>query len=158
MELAANHPTESEQAQGVWSACLDLVRESVNSQSFKTWFEPIIPLNLESGKLTIQVPSQFFYDWLEEHYNTLINSTITRVLGKDAMLEYSIGSEEHPLELEYQPSAERPGPFVPGAALAPGEPRSAFQRQRRGLGRTLAPRRGATRPSCPPAPKIHIFI
>jgi len=104
MELAMNQPSEAEQAQGVWTACLDLVRESVNSQSFKTWFEPIVPLNLDSRRLTIQVPSQFFYDWLEEHYNNLINTIIVRVLGQDATLEYSIRNEEHAVELEYQPS------------------------------------------------------
>ena len=45
-----------------------MIKERVNSQSFKTWFEPIIPQHLQGGTLTVQVPSQFFYDWLEEHY------------------------------------------------------------------------------------------
>ena len=86
----ADQPTDVEQAQGVWSACLELAKERVNTQSFKTWFEPIKPLKLEAGRLTIEVPSQFFYDWLEEHYYTLINAIITRVLGHGARLEYSV--------------------------------------------------------------------
>jgi chromosomal replication initiator protein len=100
-ELA--QPTEVEQARFVWGACLDLVKEHVNTQSFKTWFEPIVPLALDSGKLVIQVPSQFFYDWLEEHYYGMINSVILRVLGQDARLEYAIRREESPIELDYQP-------------------------------------------------------
>src|SRR5512141_1339646 len=93
-----HHPSETEQATGVWSACLEIIRESVNTQSFKTWFEPIVPLHLRSGKLTVQVPSQFFYDWLEEHYASTIATTITKVLGPDASLEYSVRTEESPTE------------------------------------------------------------
>ena len=109
MDAAENvhhHPSESDQAEDVWRACLESIRERVNTQSFKTWFEPIVPLHLRSGKLTVQVPSQFFYDWLEEHYYGVINSTITNVLGRDAKLEYAIRTEEPPLEAEYQSLAQ----------------------------------------------------
>ena len=93
-------PGPLEQAQRVWSACLDMIRERVNSQSFKTWFEPIIPQHLQGGTLTVQVPSQFFYDWLEEHYYGIISATITKVLGTEARLEYGIRAEETPMEAE----------------------------------------------------------
>ena len=98
---AISQPTEAEQAQFVWTACLDLIKERVNTQSFKTWFEPIVPLNLAAGRLSIQVPSQFFYDWLEEHYYGLINSILASVLGGDAILEYSVKTEELPIELDH---------------------------------------------------------
>ena len=86
-------PPEVQQAQEVWTACLDVLKEQVNTQSFKTWFEPIIPMKLEGGRLVIRVPSQFFYDWLEEHYSELIIAVITRVLGTEARLEYSVISD-----------------------------------------------------------------
>ena len=101
-QTTIEHPSKVEEAQPVWSACLDLIKESVNSQSFKTWFEPIKPLNLSAGRLTLEVPSQFFYDWLEEHYYGLINNIITRVLGNDARLEYSVRTEEPSVELDYE--------------------------------------------------------
>ena len=96
------NPSEEDQARAVWNACLDHIRESVNTQSFKTWFEPMIPLHLRGGKLTVQVPSQFFYDWLEEHYYTIIGQTIETVLGKDAHLEYSVRTDEPQIDLDYQ--------------------------------------------------------
>ncbi|MFN6076429.1 MAG: DnaA N-terminal domain-containing protein, partial [Fluviicola sp.] len=52
----------------VWSACLEVIKDNLSAVSFKTWFEPIIPVKLENNTLTIQVPSHFFYEWLEEHY------------------------------------------------------------------------------------------
>lgn len=74
----------------VWESCLAIIKDNVSSQSFKTWFEPIKPVKLTNSVLTIQVPSQFFYEWLEEHYITLLKKTIKKELGAEGRLEYSI--------------------------------------------------------------------
>ena len=74
----------------VWQRCLEVIRDNVSMQSFKTWFEPIQAIKLKENVLTIQVPSQFFYEWLEEHYINLLKKTIKKELGSDGRLEYSI--------------------------------------------------------------------
>jgi chromosomal replication initiator protein len=79
----------------VWSSCLEIIKDNVSSQSFKTWFEPIKPIKLSGNILTIQVPSQFFYEWLEEHYITLLKKTIKKELGSEGRLEYSIVMENN---------------------------------------------------------------
>ncbi len=79
----------------VWESCLEIIKDNVSSQSFKTWFEPIKPVKLSSNILTIQVPSQFFYEWLEEHYITLLKKTIKKELGAEGRLEYSIIMENN---------------------------------------------------------------
>jgi chromosomal replication initiator protein len=85
-------------AKGAWDMCLEIIRDNINHQKFKSWFEPIKPVKLEQNTLTIQVPSQFWYEWLEEHYYNMLRSTISKVLGPDGKLEYSIvmeKSEDH---------------------------------------------------------------
>ena len=77
----------------VWNNCLKVIRDNVSSQSFRTWFEPIKPVKLSNNVLTIQVPSQFFYEWIEEHYITLVKKTIKKELGPDGRIEYSIVME-----------------------------------------------------------------
>ncbi len=74
----------------VWDSCLHAIRKSVNQQSFRTWFEPIRPVRLDGNALTIQVPNKFFYEWLEEHYVSLLKSTIRKELGDRGRLEYQI--------------------------------------------------------------------
>lgn len=74
----------------VWNNCLQYIQENIGEQSFNTWFAPISPVKLEDKILTIQVPSQFFYEWLEEHYVHLLRKAIDRELGKEGRLEYSI--------------------------------------------------------------------
>ncbi|MFA0963281.1 chromosomal replication initiator protein DnaA [Roseivirga sp. BDSF3-8] len=74
----------------VWNNCLRYIKASTSEQSFRTWFMPIVPLKLVDQVLTIQVPSQFFYEWLEEHYVHLLRGAIDQVLGKEGRLEYSV--------------------------------------------------------------------
>ena len=64
----------------VWKNCLQIIKDNIPSQSFKTWFEPISALKLEGKVLTIQVPSLFFYEWLEEHYVGLLRKTVKKQL------------------------------------------------------------------------------
>jgi chromosomal replication initiator protein len=90
--------------QDVWRRCLDQIQKQVTSLGFKTWFQPIIPIKLVEKDITVQVPSQFFYDWVDQHYNALIRQTISSVLGEGAKLYYSIASEdvEPVLQIEQQ--------------------------------------------------------
>ena len=76
--------------QEVWNNCLTIIQDNVTTQNFKTWFKPIKAVALEGKTLTIEVPSQFFHEWLEDNYITLIKKTIKREIGKDAKLEYNI--------------------------------------------------------------------
>lgn len=74
----------------VWQNCLKIIRENISEQSYKTWFEPIVAAKLDGKKLTIQVPSQFFYEWLEENYVHLLRKALDYSIGRDGLLEYSI--------------------------------------------------------------------
>jgi chromosomal replication initiator protein len=73
-----------------WESCLQLLRNQVDEKAFKTWFDPISPVSLHGKNLTIEVPSQFFYEWLEEHYVGELHQALSIVIGENASLEYSI--------------------------------------------------------------------
>jgi len=74
----------------VWKSCLSIIRDNIPKPSFKTWFVPIQPLKLERNVLTIQVPSSFFYEYLEEHFIDILKKTLRKELGEGAMLEYNV--------------------------------------------------------------------
>ena len=118
----------------VWQNCLQVIRDNITFQAYKTWFGPIKPIKLENNVLTIQVPSQFFYEWIEENYIHLLRKTIKKELGKDGQLEYSIimsNKDKHainlpttnkkatknpsktmPLDLNREKSKDFPNPFI----------------------------------------------
>ena len=80
--------------QRVWNECLGFIKDNLtgkeNEYVYSTWFEPIVPVKLDKSTLIIQVPSQFFYEWLEENYAELLKNAIRLTLGPTACLQYSI--------------------------------------------------------------------
>ena len=108
----------------VWAECLAIIRDNISRQSYRTWFEPLraVALSEEDGapKLTVQLPSRFYYEWLEEHYFALLRKTITKVLGGSGRLFYDIVIEREDTEAE-RPGASMQLPARPGGdALMPG--------------------------------------
>ncbi len=68
-----------------WEDCLDIIKDNISYQKYKSWFEPIKPVSLKDSTLTVQVPSQFWYEWLEEHYYNMLRSTLAKVLGPQSI-------------------------------------------------------------------------
>ncbi len=79
----------------VWNNCLEFIKDNIQLQAYKTWFEPIKPVKLEDNILSVLVPSKFFYEWLEEHYIKILKSSLSKELGKDAKLVYIIKMENN---------------------------------------------------------------
>lgn len=75
---------------GLWNRCLMIIKDNVPEQTYKTWFCPIVPLKYEDNTLVLQVPSQFFYEFLEEKFLDLLSHTIRKVFGERAKLMYSV--------------------------------------------------------------------
>ncbi len=80
-------------AQSVWNNCLEFIKDNIQPQAYKTWFEPIVAVKLSENALSIQVPSKFFYEWLEEHYVKILKVALTKELGETAKLVYVIKME-----------------------------------------------------------------
>jgi chromosomal replication initiator protein len=78
----------------VWKECLKAIKDNVTLMTYNTWFLPIKPLELKGLTLKVQIPSRFFWEWIDEHYNTLITRTIVDVIGPEARLSYLIAEEK----------------------------------------------------------------
>lgn len=111
-------------ATSVWNECLTFIKDNIKPQAYKTWFEPIKPIKISGDSLTIQVPSKFFYEWLEEHYIKLLRVALVKQLGNDAKLIYDVRMENayssstpHTVKI---PSANR-NPINPQGVTVPLE-------------------------------------
>ncbi|MDR1169914.1 MAG: chromosomal replication initiator protein DnaA [Prevotellaceae bacterium] len=91
----------------VWANCLQVIKENVNKDAYDTWFAPIIPSRLIDNVLTIEVPTSFFYEYLEEHFIDLLRKTLRKELGNTAKLEYSVKVVSGAPTLTY-PAQNRP--------------------------------------------------
>ncbi|MDR1682357.1 MAG: chromosomal replication initiator protein DnaA, partial [Candidatus Symbiothrix sp.] len=74
----------------IWSECLAIIRDNIPEKHYQTWFDPVVPIKHEGNDFTIQVPSLFFYEFLESQYADLLYHTLVRVTGEAVNLYYQV--------------------------------------------------------------------
>jgi len=84
----------------LWDQVKERVRSHVNEQSFATWFSPTAQERFSEGLLVVSVPSKFFRDWLNEHFQVLIRETASAIAGRECTVVFQ--------PLERKAEAERP--------------------------------------------------
>ena len=74
----------------VWNNCLQIIASNIDPQKFNTWFKPIRPVSLVESTLTVEVPTDFFRDYIEGAYLDLLKMTLKRAIGAGAQLHYMV--------------------------------------------------------------------
>ena len=82
--------TDQERHIAVWNNCLQIISNNIDPQQFDTWFKLIRPVSLEGSKLVVEVPTDFFREYIEGAYKDLIKMSLRRALGTDAQLYYLV--------------------------------------------------------------------
>lgn len=82
------------ECQLLWDKCLSIIRNIVPEAAFKTWFQPIVPLSFDEHKVTIRVPSPFFYEYLEANFVNVLKMAVPKVFGDGVSLNYRVSGEE----------------------------------------------------------------
>lgn len=113
----------------LWGKCLDIIRDNVPGTAFNTWFSNTKPASYTAGVLTIFVPSQFVYEYIEAHYVNLLSAAIYRIFGDDTQLNYRVLTDRQnqltvDQESEKRPSAtpverQKSSNTAPGAIAVP---------------------------------------
>lgn len=82
----------AESPQILWQRCMEIFRSNVNEQQFQTWFMPMKFKSFSAQKmeLTVFIPSQFFFEYLEAHFRRLLHLTLRRVFGAQVTLKYKV--------------------------------------------------------------------
>lgn len=91
-----------------WESCLEIVKEDISPQGFRTWLAPIIPVSYVDEKLILRVPSQFFFEWIDTHYQEILLAAVKKIFGFRTIIEYLVAStpDRKPRELNVQEKSE----------------------------------------------------
>jgi chromosomal replication initiator protein len=105
--LAEQFPLEKG-LKGKWESCLEIVKEDISPQGFRTWLAPIIPVSYVDEKLILRVPSQFFFEWIDTHYQEILLTAVKKIFGFRTIIEYLVAStpDKKPRELNVQAKDE----------------------------------------------------
>jgi len=105
----------------VWQGALDRIQTHISSQTFDTWFRSLEPIDFDGSTLILEVPSQFYIDWIDHHYRALIESSLAATTGNAVTLEFQVrASEEAPV------FEERPRGPLPNRGECPLVPHNTF--------------------------------
>ncbi|MFC6267872.1 chromosomal replication initiator protein DnaA [Frigoriflavimonas asaccharolytica] len=85
----------------VWENCLHFMRDNLNAaedhsdlkkleNSFDLLFDKVEPISLIDNNLTLMVPSDFYKEYIEDNYLSLLSAALKKYLGKGVKLWYSV--------------------------------------------------------------------
>lgn len=118
-------PQMPDHADELWHKCQDSLADTLAPQIYKTWFEPISAVSFDendgSAVLCLQVPSRFFYEWLERRYSRTLTSVVDAVAGRRTEVSFRVGGNAH------DESASDSEPLI-GVTAAPETSTSMFSR------------------------------
>ena len=80
----------------LWNKCLQLIRQNVAEQTFKTWFEPIVfeSYDEQEKTLLVQVPSPYIYEYLEQYYVRMMSWALTQSFNENVKLTYRLVTDK----------------------------------------------------------------
>lgn len=74
----------------MWNGCLRIIYDNISQEQYDAWFKRIVPVDFTDNKLILQIPTQFYFDYLEEHFADIIRLSIEKVIGRNVKLLYKV--------------------------------------------------------------------
>ncbi|MCH5329260.1 MAG: chromosomal replication initiator protein DnaA [Coprobacter sp.] len=103
----------------LWDRCLTIIRDNVSKEIYDTWFEPIVPYSFDDNVLILQVPSHFYFEYLERNFQDILKKVLFRVFGEGIKLKYKVTMVSDPrTEVDIRPVAKSAGAETRPAASA----------------------------------------
>jgi len=92
----------------LWKKVKENLKKTHPQHAFSTWFEPIVSIGLNNDELILEVPNQFFFEWIQSHYKESIYMKAEEEYGKTIQIKYTVspesGSPDEPRATEIERS------------------------------------------------------
>tara|TARA_B100000579_G_scaffold421979_1_gene423441 strand:- start:257 stop:1588 length:1332 start_codon:yes stop_codon:yes gene_type:complete len=102
-------------AKDTWCKIKDCLASQLPPHTISTWFDPINPIAIEKEELVLEVPNQFFYDWIESHYRNHINKSLDNLGIKNLSTKFIISAETQGVSVEQKQdlTPTKKSPLIP---------------------------------------------
>ena len=87
----------------LWRSVYNELAETLPAHAINTWFEPISPIALSGKELVLEVPNQFFYEWIESHYKQNLINALSRSSEDDASFKFIVSAKKTDLSENIAP-------------------------------------------------------
>ena len=101
----------------LWKEAKQTLKKTQPGHAYSTWFEPIKSIGLNDGTLLLELPNQFFYDWIQSHYLDVIDRACAAIHKENIVIKYTVAPQNPLLDQsdydeifvnQSEPTAQRP--------------------------------------------------
>jgi len=78
----------------LWEKSCKIIKEKVSTQNYETWISPVKIASIEENNINLSVPNKFFKDWLIENYLHIIRDSLSRVIGINVKINFTIRNDK----------------------------------------------------------------
>ena len=76
-----------------WNKVRKNLKKSQPQHAYATWFEPLVCIGLNDNSLIIEVPNQFFFEWIQSHYKEAIKNEVDKEFNAATKIKYTVSPE-----------------------------------------------------------------
>jgi|TARA_B110000467_G_C18305352_1_gene474284 chromosomal replication initiator protein len=76
-----------------WNKVKEALKKTQPQHAYSTWFEPLFCIGFNDKTLIVEVPNQFFFEWIQSHYKKIIKSEVDKVYGDETTIKYTVSPE-----------------------------------------------------------------
>jgi chromosomal replication initiator protein len=110
-----------------WARVLDMLRAEFGEAAFRSWLQPLSVISIDSGEISLAVPTRFMRDWIIKNYADRIQSIWASeneaVSGIELVVVPGMSTDSNVQEVVSQPASDEVEP----AAVRPTQRKSAAQ-------------------------------
>lgn len=74
----------------IWAKILEYTKEEIGERAFENWFTQTNLSSVTEEALIIEVPSNFFKDWIYDHYRDVLKISILKTIGKAMPVKFEV--------------------------------------------------------------------
>lgn len=108
--------------QQLWAQCQALLKDNLAPEQYSTWFRDISSEEFVGDRLVLVVPSDYFVDQIETHFQKLLRFAINKVYGSNVKLFYRTQVVRQPQSTFVQQSAEPSSTIMEQRRVQPANP------------------------------------
>jgi chromosomal replication initiator protein len=116
-----------------WARVLDMLRAEFGEAAFRSWLQPLSVISIDSGEISLAVPTRFMRDWIIKNYADRIQSIWASeneaVSGIELVVVPGMSTDSNPREIvaqsasdEIEPAPARPTQRKSAAQASAAEP------------------------------------
>ena len=84
----------------LWQKIYGDLTKTLPDHAMNTWFEPIKPIALADNEIVLEVPNQFFYEWIESHYKAQLINAVVASISDGGRYRFIVSAEKSELSTD----------------------------------------------------------